>query len=1038
MVNSETDPKHVIAMYKNLFENASTQLAYLDGNYNFLMVNSAYSRGSGHTAAELIGHNYFEIFPNEEYRRIFTKVKETGQGITVKAKGFLEYPGQGVSYYDWSFNPVNKANGEIQGFILALSDVTELIKIRQQLEKTQNNLPMVKDKQEQFLERLQDEQNWFWQILEEMPVGVNVIENSGRIIFRNKKLTQIWGYLPSELNCVEDLFKFQGFHSNGRPYLLDEWPICRSIIKGETVIGEEISIIRGDGAQAVIQVDAIPIRDDENNIIGGVSVTIETTERKEEEKSIMEYANTIIEARDEAEQRAAELDATIASIASGVIIYNNQGYIIRINEFARNLTGFTDADYQLSLAEHIVKLNFCKPDGTPYAVQETPLYRALQGEIIRGEELIIYRNPDEPIWLSATLAPIFDSYYQLTGVTFIFTDITQRTQQSQERIVNILESITDAFYSLDKDFCITYLNKEAKRLFYREEELIGKPVWDVFPKEKYPDYYENFQTAMREQTAIHFESYNPLGQCFEFHVYPSPDGLSVYVHDISDRIKFEKELESERELLSVTLDSLNEGVIATDREERIILINEIATKLTGYTPDEALGKPLYKVLYIIDDKTSEPFVLTTQKFLSNPVLVTRDLNEIPVSVHSSPIRANDDRMKGTVIIFQDISEKQKTEQELKKAEKLESLGILAGGIAHDFNNILAAILSNVQLALMKQQKNEDNKKYLLHTVEITRNASELTKQLLTFSKGGAPVKKDASLNELIEDTTRFVLRGTNTKADFAIPEDLWGASIDEAQISQVIHNLVLNANQAMPQGGIIRISAENMVVEEESHLKPGKYVKITVRDQGVGIPRENLSKIYDPFFTTKKDGNGLGLTTSYSIMKKHNGYIDVESREDNGTTFFIYLPAIYPAPEHTKTLNEVAAARKCLKILLMDDEIQILNAVGEMLRCYGYRVELAVNGSQAIDIYREAKNAGEPFDVVIMDLTIPGGLGGREAISILRGIDPDITAIVSSGYANDPIMADCEQYGFKGMVIKPYKFDELNGVLNKVVKGKYQ
>lgn len=639
-----------------------------------------------------------------------------------------------------------------------------------------------------------------------------------------------------------------------------------------------------------------------------------------------EYAEAATRARDEAQRRAAELDVTISSIGAGVIIYDNSGKVIRINEFARNLLEYYREDDHAPDQDRNVFLNLRKSDGTLYENEETPLYRALRGEIIRDEEMIISRESDQSVWISGTLAPIYDYHKNLCGATFIFTDITERKR------------------------------------------------------------------------------------------------------------KVEDLLASERELLKVTLNSLGEGVVASDQEERIIFINETAARLTGYSQDEAIGEPLSKIFYVIDDLTSEPMVITAyQKVLSNPILVTRDLREVPIEIESSPIKVTDGRISGTVTVLQDISEKQKIEQELLKTEKLESLGILAGGIAHDFNNILSAILSNIQLAILKLEKNEDIRKYLSNTVETARKASDLTKQLLTFSKGGVPVKKDASLIELIKDTAEFVLRGANTKAEFTIPDDLWAASVDEGQISQVIHNLVINAKQAMPRGGIINISAENRVMGTDTRLNSGKYVKITVQDRGVGISKENIPKIFDPFFTTKKDGNGLGLTTSYSIIKQHNGYIDVESREGIGTTFFLYLPASDVGVIKTDFQKEVAITRTGLKILLMDDEETILNAVGEMLEFYGYRVILTTDGVEAIEQYKHAKVLGEPFDAMIMDLTVPGGMGGQEAIAHLRDFDPKVKAIVSSGYANDPIMSDYERYGFVGVVSKPYKIDELNEVLQRVI-----
>lgn len=401
-------------------------------------------------------------------------------------------------------------------------------------------------------------------------------------------------------------------------------------------------------------------------------------------------------------------------------------------------------------------------------------------------------------------------------------------------------------------------------------------------------------------------------------------------------------------------------------------------------------------------------------------------------ISTSPVYLSDE--KYAIVVIEDITEKKALEEEMFKTQKLESVGILAGGIAHDFNNILAAILSNIQLAMIQLEQNKEIRKYLANTVEITRKASELTKQLLTFSKGGAPVRKNASLVELIKDTAEFALRGAKTRVKFIIPDNLWLVSIDESQISQVINNLVINAQQAMPKGGVILITANNIMLETESRFKPGNYVKIAVQDQGIGIPKENLDKIFDPFFTTKKEGNGLGLATSYSIIQHHDGYIDVESCEGVGSTFIIYLPAMNGVLAPIQSQKEVVASGEGFKILLMDDELHILNAVGEMLRHHGYRVILVQDGNSAIERYKEAKEAGEPFDAVILDLTIPGGKGGQEVISDLRDIDPKVKAVISSGYANDPVIANYERFGFLGVVNKPYKIDELYEVLQKVLK----
>jgi PAS domain S-box-containing protein len=629
-------------------------------------------------------------------------------------------------------------------------------------------------------------------------------------------------------------------------------------------------------------------------------------------------------------------------------------------------------------------------------------------------------------------------------------------KKTTQKLAGIVETSADAIISMSLDGKITGWNQGAIKLYgYTAEEVLGKSFLLTIPTESHECmrdgliklkqgqvFEDNCAVGIRKNGSRIYVSIKSslikdnAGNIVEF---------SSIHRDITELIIFEEALAKERELLMVTLNSLTEGVIATDAEDRIFLFNDAAVSLTGYSQMEAVDEPLDKILFIIDDKTSEPVTYITsqttnrvQKMPRNLILVTRNLKEIPISAHSSPIKSSNSTCSiiGAVTVFQDITEKQKTEQELYRADKLESLGILAGGIAHDFNNILAAILSNIQLAQMKYNKNQDIEKYLQESIESTYRASELTRQLLTFSKGGAPVKKAASLAELIDDTAKFALRGSKVKVSCKISKTLWPVEVDTGQISQVIYNLVINAKQAMPRGGIIEISAENMVNEYGNRFNPGNYVKIAVKDQGIGIPMENLTKIFDPFFTTKNEGSGLGLTTSYSIIKQHDGYLEVESEVGMGTTFFIYLPASLQPLILSDIKKEVSLFIEKLKILLMDDEVSVLKSVGEMLEFYGHQAILTVDGSEAVKEYRKALEESAPFDVVIMDLTVPGGIGGQEAITHLQRIDPNVKAIVSSGYANDPIIADYERFGFSGVVTKPYKFDELNRVLNRVMGSK--
>jgi PAS domain S-box-containing protein len=381
----------------------------------------------------------------------------------------------------------------------------------------------------------------------------------------------------------------------------------------------------------------------------------------------------------------------------------------------------------------------------------------------------------------------------------------------------------------------------------------------------------------------------------------------------------------------------------------------------------------------------------------------------------------------------------RTKEQFYQAQKMESVGILAGGIAHDFNNLLATIMGNISLAKMMTKPEDKMFNVLTRAEKESLRAKDLTQQLLTFSKGGTPVKKIVAISRIIKDSANIALRGSKVSCDVSLPDGIWPVEADEGQIIQAINNIIINADQAMPEGGIIKVQAENIRIDGSNGLRipEGTYVKISIQDQGIGISEENLAKIFDPFFTTKPKGTGLGLTTAYSIVKKHNGVIKVDSKIGIGTTFQIYLPASH---------EEIVASQKRIEksedpiqkngkgnILVMDDEATVRETTKDILAHFGYEVVCAGDGAETINYYRKAKESGHPFDLVIMDLTIKGGMGGKEALDELIKFDPNIKSIVSSGYSNDPIMADFRKYGFCGFVTKPYKVEELIKTLNQVL-----
>ncbi|MEI6560830.1 MAG: PAS domain S-box protein [Verrucomicrobiota bacterium] len=505
-----------------------------------------------------------------------------------------------------------------------------------------------------------------------------------------------------------------------------------------------------------------------------------------------------------------------------------------------------------------------------------------------------------------------------------------------------------------------------------------------------------------------------------------------------DRTRYEDEIAAEQELLAVTLRSIREGCITTDNDGRVVTLNPVAENLTGWTQQEAADRLLSEVLQLTSIRGNRPLDVSqlskrVREGDSQSIVVARDGTQRRVEMSSAPIRARQDMNLGIVLILRDVTEKQLLEEERYKAEKLESLSVAAGGIAHDFNNLLTAVIGNLTLSLMGAEE------HMRDRIESSKNAAvraqDLARQLLTFAKGGAPVKQVSSVRQIVLDTIDFSLTGTNIRTALNLPEDLWPGDVDAGQISQVISNLAVNAMQAMEHGGALHVSGENLVFTSENvppTLEPGRYVRITVRDEGPGIPQEIQKKIFDPYFTTKPTGSGLGLATSYSIVKNHNGYICVESQPGNGATFHIYLPASEGEiePEIKRTVSRGAQHGK---ILVIDDEEVICELINYTLSALGYTVLESRDGKTAIQLYQEAFDAGHPFDLVIMDLTIPGGMGGRGAMQELKKINPQVKAIVSSGYTLDPVMCHFEEYGFCGSIAKPFDLVHLEQAVQEAL-----
>lgn len=493
-------------------------------------------------------------------------------------------------------------------------------------------------------------------------------------------------------------------------------------------------------------------------------------------------------------------------------------------------------------------------------------------------------------------------------------------------------------------------------------------------------------------------------------------------------------------------------IYTLDEQGRFTFVNDAFERLLGFKRGEIIGQHYSEVIFPLDVEKSR-YVFNERRTggratsglelrLRHSLGAEEAQAKAPESPFPVELKAHgiydkepeqkDKTFLGTYGVARDIRERKLLEAHLQQDQKMEAVGRLAGGIAHDFNNFLAAIVGNIALAKMHAMKEEEVYSRLEEMEKAALRARDLTQQLITFAQGGVPLKKIGSMQELIKEAATFVLRGSNVRCKYSFPGDLWSVEFDAGQITQVVQNLIINADQAMPEGGVVNIVGENVTITESYRLplKPGRYVRIAIEDRGCGIPKENLSKIFDPFFTTKEDGMGFGLSTSYSILKNHGGYLTLESKLGTGTTFYFFLPALSPAGKvEAAGEPELKVFKGQGKVLVMDDDKYLQDVYHRLLTKLGYTPVVVSGGEEAIECYRQARSSGEPFAVVIMDLTIPGGMGGKETIRRLLQIDPQAVAIISSGYSNDPVMASYEEYGFRDVVGKPFTYQRLSEVL---------
>lgn len=890
-------------------------------------------------------------------------------------------------------------------------------------------------------------------ILHGSPIPQFVIDGGHRILYWNKALENCTGLRSDDMVGTTDHWK--AFYPHDHPCLADllveedpasivEWypgKHKRSRLVEDAYEVTDFFPALGEQGKW-LEVTATLVRNARNEVIGAVETLEDITARMDAEEALR--------------QSEEKFRCMTASAMSCIVMIDNDGRITFWNDAAERIFGWSSAE-AIGRNVHELLAPACYHEMSQRAFPE--FRKTGQGAVIgKNLELVAMRKDGEEFPIQLALSSVcLRGRWNALGIINDISDRKQAEDDLQEQLhflQELINAIPNPVYFKNTSGMYLGCNRAYEEFFgVRKKDLICKTVVDIHPREQAEAYRAADRNLLLSTSGVQVYQSSArhangamLEVLFNKALFTRKDGTTGgivgVIMDITERKRMEDALRESEERFRRTFDQSPIGAAIVSLDYRFLRVNEQWCRITAYPEQELLGLSLFDISHP-DDRESDN-LLKARLIAGNIDSFQMDKRYLRKDGQAIWARLSVCLMKnasGEPLYFlpmmEDITERKQLEQELLKSQKLESLGVLAGGIAHDFNNLLTGILGNISLAKMSITAENRAYRRLDEAERASERAKDLTYQLLTFSRGGAPIKKTASIRQIVTDSADFALRGSNVRCEYAIAGDIRPVEVDEGQISQVIHNLVINAVQAMPDGGIIRITAENVSAVPKNLPADRRYVRVSLQDNGVGIPEENLACIFDPYFTTKPKGNGLGLATVYSIIRNHRGLIRVESHVDEGTVFHLYLPVsdeMLPLDGTERTEPKTGRGR----ILLMDDEEIIRQVAGEILAVLGYTVNVCGDGEQMIHQYAQALHSGQTFDAVIMDLTIPGGMGGKEAMARLLEIDPDIKGIVSSGYNNDPILASYREHGFRGVVMKPYTVRELGNVLHEVLDAHHR